>query len=70
MMFLFVKVNILFFLNMCVNMLFVGFVLYNCSILVYEVLCDLSIFQFLCMEVLKKVMKDGVEKFGIDFYYF
>ena len=70
MMLLSVKANILLLPNMCVNMSFAGLALYNRSTSAYEALCDLSILQLLCTEVLKKVMKDGAEKPGIDLHYF
>ena len=51
-------------------MSFAALAVYNRRPSAYEALHDLSILQLLCTKVLKKVLKDGAEKPGIDLDYF
>lgn len=49
---------------------FSALAVYNRSPSAYEALRNLSILQLPCTKVLKKVLKDGAEKSGIDPHYF
>ena len=51
-------------------MSFAALAIYNRSPSAYEALRDCSILQLPCTKVLKKVLKDGAEKPGIDLNYF
>ena len=51
-------------------MIFTALAIYNRSPSAYEALRDCSILQLPCTKVLKKVLKDGAEKPGIDLNYF
>jgi len=50
-------------------MSFAALAVYNRSPSAYEALRDLSILQLPCTKVLKKVLKDGAEKPGIELHY-
>ena len=52
------------------KMSFAALAVYNRSPSAYEALRDCSILQLPCTKVLKKVLKDGAEKPGIDLNYF
>lgn len=51
-------------------MSFSALAIYNRSPSAYEALHNLSILQLPCTKVLKRVLKDGAEKPGIDLHYF